>query len=237
MRTTRAGTHSSVMTSLTTPVRPRSVRHVRLVPAVGAWGFGLAVFYAVFVRFYQGAGGTAGLGGSVPADPAGLQSASYQAGVLILVGGVACLYLASPAVRHFPFWVPVLGGRPIRARVLAPLCATPSLLGGLYAIIHGLSGLVTSALSLAGVAEVAIPAGAWVSYDRTALDVWGLVLYEPWFLAMGLCLVLCVRRYARDLGVREQLVRQIARVSVVLVAAGTAATVWMMLKDHGFVVG
>lgn len=226
---------TNAMTSY--PVNP-SVRRDRLVSPVGVWGFGLAVFYAVFVRFYQAAGGTIGLGGSVPANPAGVQFASYLAGLLILVGGVACLYLASPAVRHFPFWIPGLGGRSIPARVLAPLCAAPSLLGGLYAIQHGLSSLVTSTLSLVGVAEVAsVPTNAWVRYDAAALDVWGLVLYGPWFLAMGLCLVLCVRRYARDLGVREPALRRASLASLVLVAGATAATVWMMLTDHIIVVG
>lgn len=222
---------------MTTEISTASVRHDRLVSKAGAWGFGLAVFYAVFVRFYQGAGGTVGLGGSVPANPTGLQFASYQAGLLVLLGGAACLYLTSPAVRHYPFWVPVLGGKPIPVGVLAPLCAAPALLGGLYAVIHGVSGFVTSTLSLVGVAEVAVPADAWVSYERTALDLWGLLLYEPWFLAMGLALVLSVRRYAIDLGAGGRLLRRTAGASALVVAAGSAATVWVMLTDHGFVIG
>lgn len=236
-----AGTHrhcaGMTMNSMTSQSVNPVTRDDRLVPRPAAWGFGLAVFYAVFVRFYQAAGGTIGLGDSVPADPAGLQLASYLAGLLILVGGVACLYLASPVLRHFPFWMPGLGGRPIPARVLVPLCAVPSMLGGLYAVIHGLSGLITNTLSVVGSADVAIPAEAWVSYDRTALDVWGLVLYEPWFLAMGLCLVLCVSRYARELGIGEHALRRAALLTLVPVTGGTAATVWMMLADHAFVVG
>ncbi|CAH2717053.1 hypothetical protein BACCIP111895_04242 [Neobacillus rhizosphaerae] len=46
-----------------------------------------AVMYAVFVRFYQAAGGTLGIPGQVE-DPKGMYMASYFAGVLIMTCGV-----------------------------------------------------------------------------------------------------------------------------------------------------
>lgn len=214
-----------------------SARHERLVPRVGAWGLGLAVFYAVFVRFYQGAGGTIGLGGSVPAHPDTLQFASYLAGLLILLGGVVSLVLSWPQLRHFPLGLPRIGGRPVPVALLAPLGAAPALLGGLYAIVHGISGWVAKSLDLAGVAQVRIPPDGWDRYDRTAMDVWELVLYEPWFLAMGIALVLSVRQYARDVGLRDVVIRRAARVSFLVVAAGSAVTSWMMLAGHAIVIG
>ncbi|MFK9092778.1 hypothetical protein [Bacillus salipaludis] len=45
-----------------------------------------AVMYAVFVRFYQAAGGTLGILGQVE-DPKGMYMASYIAGVLIMTCG------------------------------------------------------------------------------------------------------------------------------------------------------
>lgn len=198
----------------------------------GVWGLLLAVFYAVFVRFYQAAGGTIGLGGSVPRDLPTFQFTSFVAGVVILLGGVACLVLTTPRLRRAPAWLPMSGGREVPAALLVPLCAVPVLVGGLYAVVHGLGGGVTKLLALLGVAQVPLPTEAWVNLDPVALFLWDLLLYEPWFLAMGVCLLLSLRRYATDEGVSRTAIQRAGRVCTALVAVGTTAFVWMIVTDN-----
>lgn len=222
---------------MTTQTVGRPARAVRTASRAGAWGLALAVFYAVFVRFYQAAGGTIGLGGSAPADPAALQAASYAAGLLILLGGVACLMLGYPLARCWPAWVPGVGARAVTPWLLVPLCAVPALVGGLFAVVHGLGGWSTKFLELVGVIDIAYPADAWVTLDVTAMDLWSVLFYEPWFLAMGVSLCLSVRAYARSLGIGEKALRRATRGCLGLVAAGTAVTVWMVVFDHVLVVG
>jgi hypothetical protein len=213
-----------------------TARPARTVSRAGAWGLVLAVFYAVFVRFYQAAGGTVGMGGSVPRGLPNFQFASFLAGVLILLGGAACVVLTSPQLRRAPTSLPVIGGREVSAALVIPLCAAPTLLGGLYAIIHGIGGMVTKLLGLLGIVEIPFPAEAWVTVDMVALSLWDLLFYEPWFLAMGLCLLLSLRSYALDKGVRPGAVRAAGRACAALVAVGSAGFMWMIVTDNVVVI-
>src|SRR5918999_1410671 len=75
--------------------------------SAGLWGLGLAVFYAVFVRFYQAAGGRIGLPARIT-EPERMQQASYVAGLVVLVGGITIdkplLADPTPAVRAADAW-------------------------------------------------------------------------------------------------------------------------------------
>jgi hypothetical protein len=207
--------------------------HDRVAPA-GVWGLVLAVLYAVLVRFYQASGGTIGLAGSVPRYPDRLQAASYAAGVLILLGGLACLLLSAPFLRRFPGWLPLVGGRSVPAAVTTVLCAAPALAGGLYAIVHGIAGWTTKLL---GLVEIHYPVEAWARIDVTGMDVWSLLFYEPWFLAMDTCLVLSLGAFARASGARPSTLRRTGTLCGVIVGLGAVAMTAAILADARWVVG
>jgi len=152
------------------------------------------------------------------------------------VGGAACVVLTSPQLRRAPTSLPVIGGREVSAALVIPLCAASALLGGLYAIIHGIGGMVTKLLGLLGIVDIPFPAEAWVTVDMVALSLWDLLLYEPWFLAMGLCLLLSLRSYALDKGVRPGAVRAAGRACAALVAVGSAGFMWMIVTDNVVVI-
>ncbi|EID54086.1 hypothetical protein [Saccharomonospora xinjiangensis] len=209
-----------------------TTREANTPAAVGVLGFALAVFYAIFVRFYHAAGGTIGMGGLVPRDLPTFQFASFVAGLIILLGGVACLMLTRPALRRVPAWVPVLGGRELPTALMATLCGVPVLVGGVYAVIHGLGGFGANLLSVLGFAEIPIPADAWLNLDSSTMSWWELFFYEPWFVTMGMCLLLSARRYALDKGVAAATARRVGFVCTALLLAGGAAFVWMIVSHN-----
>ena len=197
---------------------------------VGVVGAVLGVFYAVFVRFYQAAGGRIGMAGSVLRDPATAQMASYAAGLLILLGAAACVVLTHPGARR-------LGGRDAPATIVAVLCATPALLGGLFGMIHGIGGGTTHLMELMGMVSISYPAEAWAVHDVIGGDVWTVLFYEPWFLAMGLSLVLSVGVYVRQIGVGPRLLRIAGWTCAVVVVLGAAVSIWMVLSHRVLVIG
>jgi hypothetical protein len=181
----------------------------------GAWGLGLAVFYAVFVRFYQASGGRIGLPAQITA-PERFHQASYLAGLLILVGGAACVVLTGHRIRGFP--------RPLVLTAVVP----PVVVGGVFALAHGVVGLVANALDLAGVITMDKPLLADPTPAVRAADAWwNIALYQPWFAAMGTCLLLSALAYARAVGVDRRIRRRaavgVAVATVALSAAGIAA--------------
>lgn len=66
-----------------------STRPIRRGAQVGIAGFVLGVGYALFVRFYHAAGRD-GFGTVASVASPEAQWASYRAGLLILVGAIAC---------------------------------------------------------------------------------------------------------------------------------------------------
>ncbi|MEV0644800.1 hypothetical protein AB0I28_06015 [Phytomonospora sp. NPDC050363] len=199
------------------------------------WGFGFAAFYAIFVRFYQAAGGGLGMAGEMaPEHQAATQMSSYLAGLLILLGGVACLYLGVPAVRRIPRWFPVGGGREIPGTLLLPLCLTPVVAGAVFAVAHAVVGVSTKSLALLGVIDIAYP-DAWARIDETATAWWDLAFYEPCFLVLGVCLHFSAVAYLRDTGRRTAAVWT-TRVSVGFVAVLAAVGVWMVATGRVWVV-
>jgi hypothetical protein len=164
--------------------------------AAGAWGLGLAVFYAVFVRFYQAAGGRIGLPERIT-DPERLHFASYLAGLLILVGGAACFVLTRR-------WTATLPRPLVLVAVVAPVVA-----GGVFALAHGVAGVVMNVLDLTGVLTLDKPLLADPTPAARAADAWwNILFYQPWFAAMGVCLLLCARAYVRAAGFGPSAVRR-----------------------------
>ncbi|MFF2448289.1 DUF3995 domain-containing protein [Neobacillus sp. NPDC058068] len=153
-----------------------------------------AVMYTVFVRFYQAAGGTLGLPGQFE-DPKAVSMGSYFAGVLIMTCGFILIALVKPWGRVVPVWVPFIGGRNIhRLIILIPTLACTA-----YLIAHGISGIITKALLLAGV--ITIHFTGWISLDVHSLALWSLLFYEPWFVIMGILSRLTAAHYAQASGI------------------------------------
>ncbi|GGP46324.1 hypothetical protein [Streptomyces sindenensis] len=197
----------------------------------GRWGFGLSVFYAVLVRFYQAAGGTIGVPGTFTEESLDVwYMANYVAGLLILLGGVACLFLSEPWVRTLPRRFPVRPGQELPRPLMLAGCVVPVLAGGVFAVAHGIVGIVTQLLELCGVIHVDYPSD-WVTLDVTALNLWNVLFYEPWFVAMGICLILAALGYLRQAGIREVVVRRIVWTSYVLIfVLGVLGTLAVVLK-------
>ncbi|WP_059173918.1 DUF3995 domain-containing protein [Bacillus sp. FJAT-27445] len=148
-----------------------------------------AVMYAVFVRFYQAAGGTLGLPGQFE-NPKAVQMGSYVAGLLIMACGFILIALVKPWGRVVPTWVPFIGGKNIHPLIIL----IPTLFCTGYLIAHGISGMITKALLLAGV--ITIQFTGWITLDVHSLALWSLLFYEPWFLIMGILSGLTASHYA-----------------------------------------
>lgn len=153
-----------------------------------------AVMYAVFVRFYQAAGGTLGIPGQVE-NPKGMYMASYFAGVLIMTCGFILIALAKPWGRVVPAWVPLIGRRHIHRLIIL----IPTLSCTAYLIAHGISGIITKVLLLADV--ITIHFTGWISLDVHSLALWDLLFYKPWFIIMGILSGLTASHYAQASGI------------------------------------
>ncbi|CAG7636955.1 DUF3995 domain-containing protein [Paenibacillus allorhizosphaerae] len=147
-----------------------------------------ALMYAVFVRFYEAVDGFIG-GFGQPDDPESFSMASYIAGVVILLCGFVLIGLVKPWGKVVPVWVPLIGGRKIQRLVIL----VPTLLCTAFLIAHGLTGMITKALLLAGVITINLP--GWI-VDTNRFALWDLLFYEPWFLIMGILSGLTAAHYA-----------------------------------------
>jgi hypothetical protein len=164
----------------------------------GYAAFGWAFAYAVFVRGYQGLGGTIGVAGTFE-DPAAMRRASLIAGVGILVVGIGALALVRPWGLRFP----------------RRLVVVPALAGSAYAATHALTAYVTKPLHVLGVIHLQFD--GWAQRGETAQFLWDLLFYEPWFLGLGILVTLGAVHHHRRAGgsAREE------RLLLVLTAAAT----------------
>lgn len=171
--------------------------------AASAW----AIAYALFVRGYQGLGGTIGLSGTF-ADPDGMRRASLVAGAGILLVGVASLGLA----------------RPWGARLPRPLVIAPALAGSAYAAAHALTAYITKPLHLLGVVHLRFD--GWATRHQTGQFLWDLLFYEPWFLGLGILVTLAaVHHHTRTGGsekARRLIVPTTAAMAILLTAVACA---------------
>ncbi|MDR4886819.1 DUF3995 domain-containing protein [Fredinandcohnia sp. QZ13] len=160
-----------------------------------------ALLYAVFVRFYHAAGGTIGMPGKIN-DPAVFYMGSYMAGITIMFCGFALIALIKPWSRIVPTKVPLIGDRKIQPLLLL----TPTLLGSAFLIAHGVSGIMTKALLLAGF--ITVEFSGFVEVDVRDLALWDLLLYEPFFCFLGMMAGLTAAHYAQASGVRQSSFRR-----------------------------
>jgi hypothetical protein len=147
----------------------------------GYAAFVWAAGYAVAVRGYQGLGGTVGIGGTFE-DPAAMRRASLIAGVGILLVGFGALALVRPWGLRVPRW---------------PLIVSATA-GSAYAMAHALTAYVTKPLHALGVVELRFD--GWAKRDQTTQFLWDLLVYEPWFLGLGVLVSLAALHHHRRSG-------------------------------------
>ncbi|MFC0331895.1 DUF3995 domain-containing protein [Paenibacillus sepulcri] len=153
-----------------------------------------AVLYAVFVRFYQAAGGSIGIS-SPPKDPESLYMASYIAGLIIMVCGFILIALIKPWGRVVPNWIPFVGGRKIHRLIIL----IPTLFCTAFLIAHGTAGIITRALNLTSIITLDYFPG-FVELDVYRMVLWVFLVYEPWFFIMGILVGLTAAHYAQASG-------------------------------------
>ena len=170
----------------------------------GYAAFGWAAAYAIFVRGYQGLGGTVGLAGTFE-DPVGMQRASLIAGAGILLVAFGELALVRPWGLRLPRWLVIV----------------PALTGSAYAAAHALTAYVTKPLDALGVLELQF--NGWATRDQTAQFLWDLLFYEPWFLGLAVLTTLgTVHHYRRTGGTA----RGTRRLVILTAVAALALTVF-----------
>jgi hypothetical protein len=194
LRRMEAGRRAPTIGAMTSTTRIRSLAWA------GYAAFAWAAAYAVGVRGYQGLGGTVGLAGTFE-DPAGMRRASLIAGVVILLAGVGALGLVRPWGLRLPRW----------------LIIVPALGGSVFAMAHALTAYVTKPLHLLGVIQLEFK--GWSVRHDSAMILWDLLFYEPWFLGLGLLVTLATLHHHRRTGGSDQARRRLVAVT----AAGTVA--------------
>ncbi|MCJ8014824.1 DUF3995 domain-containing protein [Paenibacillus sp. KQZ6P-2] len=184
----------------------------------------ISFIYAVFVRFYQAAGGTIGVPGKMK-DPEIINMGSYIAGLAIMFCGFALIMLIKPWSRIVPPKVPLIGGRKIHPLILL----TPTLIGTAFLIAHGVSGMIIRALQLAGIITLDFP--GFLEVDVHELALWDLLFYEPWFVFIGIMAGLTAAHYAQASGVRQSTFKRSTVIYLILIFLLTALFVMSIIFD------
>ena len=193
-------------------LRPAVARLSERPPGwAGYVAFGWAVAYALGVRLYQALGGTVGLAGTFE-DPVGMRRASLAAAGGILLVGVGSLALVRPWGLRLPRW----------------LVIAPALAGSAYAASHALTAYVTKPLHALGVIELQFR--GWATRDEAAQFAWDLLLYEPWFLGLGLLVTLSALHHHRRTGGSARAAYRLAWLSMagVLMLSAIACAIVVM---------
>ncbi|KKO54812.1 DUF3995 domain-containing protein [Paenibacillus sp. DMB20] len=163
-----------------------------------------ALLYAVFVRFYQAAGGTIGLSAPIVDPTGGIYKASYVVGVIIMLCGFILLGLVKPWGRVVPSWVPWIGG----ASIYRGFLLFPTLICSVFLIAHGAAGIITRVLFLAGLITLKMPQAFSGDVDMRVDAFWDLFVYQPWFFIMGILSGLSAAHYVQTRGVALSALRR-----------------------------
>ncbi|MBB6733956.1 DUF3995 domain-containing protein [Cohnella zeiphila] len=173
-------------------------------PRISAWpvyaGCAWALLYAVLIRFYQAAGGTIGLPGTIH-DPDAFRQASYNAGVAITVCAFILLALANPGRRALFPRIPWIGRRRVQRFALL----APTLFFSCILLAHGVAGMLRNVLFLTGSISIDLP--LFDTVNLRLFSLWDLLVYELWFLIMGVLSGLAAAHYAQSSGVSPSAIR------------------------------
>jgi hypothetical protein len=184
--------------------RPPDARTSRTGPLT-AYLAALAAVAGVPVHLYWALGGTWGLpGGTATAAQPGLRAVNLVVSALLACGAVYLYVL-----------------------VLAPVWAA-----AVVCVSHGLFGIATKGLYLAGVkSAVSWPEHGLTAAQKNLAALHDLAIFEPWFLVLGLLLALAGRWFAGPVASRRWMLSLVA--AIVLVDAFGIA---LAVTHHRFAV-
>ena len=135
----------------------------------------LAALAGVPIHLYWALGGTWGLpGGAATAGLPGLHATNATVSVLLAVGAALVFGLSQ-----------ALGSSPPALVMLTPLW-----LGSVVSVSHGLYGMVTKALYVAGAHSAVSYPEPLTAAQKNHAALLDLGVFEPWFLIQGLLLLL-----------------------------------------------
>ncbi len=117
--------------------------------------------------------------------------------------------------------------RPWGVRLPRWLVLTPALAGAVIALTHALTAYVTKTLHLLGVIEIEFR--GWVRPDEKSLILWDLLFYEPWFLGLGVLVMLGVLHHYGRTGGTYRGQRRLA------VVCGATSMVWTAIACVQFI--
>ena len=142
----------------------------------------LAAVAGIPVHLYWALGGTWGYpGGTATAGLPGLRAVNLVVSALLACGAVYLYGLTRPWAR-----------RPPALLVLAPVWAA-----AVVCVSHGLFGIATKGLYLAGLkSAVSWPEHGLTAGQKNLAALHDLAIFEPWFLVLGLLLALAGRWFA-----------------------------------------
>ena len=171
----------------------------------------LAAVAGIPVHLYWALGGTWGFpGGTTTASQAGLRAANLVVSVLLACGAVYVYGLIRPWARHPPALL-----------VLAPVWAA-----AVVCVSHGLFGIATKGLYLAGLkSAVSWPEPGLTAGQKNLAALHDLAIFEPWFLVLGLLLALAGRWFAGPAPRRHRWMLSLVAAIVLIDAFGVALAV------------
>jgi len=142
----------------------------------------LAALAGVPIHLYWALGGTWGLpGGAATGGLPGLHATNAIVSVLLAAGAALLFGLT----------------RPWACRPPALVMLTPLWLGSVVSVSHGLYGVVTKALYVAGAHSAVSYPEPLTAAQKNHAALLDLGVFEPWFLIQGLLLLLAGRWFAR----------------------------------------
>jgi hypothetical protein len=196
----------------TTPSVPRTPdsRASQTGPLI-AYLAAVAAVAGIPVHLYWALGGTWGYpGGTATAGLPGLRAVNLVVSAVLACGAVYLYGLTRPWARRRPALL-----------VLAPVWAA-----AVVCVSHGLFGIATKGLYLAGLKSVV----SWPEHGLTAAQknlaaLHDLAIFEPWFLVLGLLLALAGRRFAGSAPSRHRWTLSLVAVIVLVDAFGVALAV------------
>ena len=170
----------------------------------------LAAVAGIPVHLYWALGGTWGYpGGTATAGLPGLRAVNLVVSAVLACGAVYLYGLTRPWARRRPALF-----------VLAPVWAA-----AVVCVSHGLFGIATKGLYLAGVkSAVSWPEHGLTTAQKNLAALHDLAIFEPWFLVLGLLLALAGRRFAGSAPSRRWTLSLVA-VIVLVDAFGVALAV------------
>lgn len=135
---------------------------------------------AIPIHLYWALGGTWGLPSPAVADLPGLGPTNAIVTAVLTAGAALLAALATPWARRVP----------------AAAVLTPIWLGSVVCISHGLYGMATKALYVAGAHSAVSYPEPLTASQKSLAAFHDLSLFEPWFLSQGLLLLLAGRWFA-----------------------------------------